>query len=403
MEEKATDSNPIYDCIVIGAGISGISFAHYLHRIGKSVLILEKEDKIGGQIQTYSSDNYWRELGAHTCYNSYTNLLSILDEINGEREIQVLGKYGYKVYTSGKIKGICSPMSFLQLFLNGPKVFFASKENKTVKEYFRPIVGKSNYDKLFSKLFKAVICQNADNYPAELFLKKRKERRKDIPRKFTFKKGLLSFLDLIVEKDQLNIKKSVEVTRADVQDSEIKVETKQGKIYYAKNIALAVEPKSSAKILNNMQESLRDLLNSIPLFHSESINITIKKDKTTIDKVAGIIPQDGQFLSVVSRDLLEHPDLRSFTFHFEKNEMNENQQIDVICSLLGISKDDIIESKKTSHALPSLNTSHLHLDDQIRKKQNSNIYILGNYFYGLSLEDCVNRSIDEFERFKQNN
>ncbi len=39
----------IYDCIIIGAGISGISFAHYLTSIDQNILILEKDGRAGGR------------------------------------------------------------------------------------------------------------------------------------------------------------------------------------------------------------------------------------------------------------------------------------------------------------------------------------------------------------------
>ena len=39
----------IYDWIVIGGGISGISIAEMLVREGKSVLLLEKNDKLASE------------------------------------------------------------------------------------------------------------------------------------------------------------------------------------------------------------------------------------------------------------------------------------------------------------------------------------------------------------------
>ena len=70
------DNQQIYDCIIIGAGISGISFAASLKDKCQNILIVEKENRIGGHIQSYISktdDNFWFELGAHTCYNAYTS------------------------------------------------------------------------------------------------------------------------------------------------------------------------------------------------------------------------------------------------------------------------------------------------------------------------------------------
>ena len=73
-------SQKVYDCIVVGGGISGVTFAHYLKKEGKAVLVLEKNKNTGGQLQTGHlsvQPDFWYELGSHTCYNSYTSLLSL--------------------------------------------------------------------------------------------------------------------------------------------------------------------------------------------------------------------------------------------------------------------------------------------------------------------------------------
>lgn len=52
------------DVIVIGAGMAGASAAHDLHGAGKSVLILEASDRIGGRIWSDRSDDATVDLGA---------------------------------------------------------------------------------------------------------------------------------------------------------------------------------------------------------------------------------------------------------------------------------------------------------------------------------------------------
>ncbi|MGD0283610.1 MAG: FAD/NAD(P)-binding protein, partial [Dissulfurispiraceae bacterium] len=44
---------PTYDVIIIGAGISGLSFAHYCGREGMRTLIIEKDAHIGGTIHSH--------------------------------------------------------------------------------------------------------------------------------------------------------------------------------------------------------------------------------------------------------------------------------------------------------------------------------------------------------------
>ena len=54
-----------YDVIVIGAGISGLLSALALSKEGKSVLILEKEDYIGGVCRSYEINGYRLDTGPH--------------------------------------------------------------------------------------------------------------------------------------------------------------------------------------------------------------------------------------------------------------------------------------------------------------------------------------------------
>lgn len=396
----------IYDCIVVGGGISGISFAYYLTQRGKNVLVLEKESKIGGQAQSPHSvinENYWRELGAHTCYNSYTHLLSIVKNLKLEKHVQELSKGSYLIYADGKIKSAMTQIAYPSLLLNGVKLFFTKRNGKTVKEYFGNIVGIKNYEKLFTHLFCAVLSQNADNYPADIFLKRRGGRYEEFPRKYTFDKGLASFIDLIAEKSNLEIVKNSEVIKFETEEraGKFKITLSSGISYLTSNIAFATDPATTARLLNNTETRLSTLLETVPLSHSQSMNVIIKKEKINVKTVAGIIPVSDEFNSAVSRDLLDDANFRSFTFHFPPNEKNRKEKTETICNVLGINESDILEISECDHVLPSLHMEHLGMTQQVEKvQQHENIYILGNYFYGLSLEDCINRSYDEAMRFK---
>lgn len=47
---KARDDDKVYDAIIVGAGISGLSAADYLIDNGKDILVLEARDRVGGRI-----------------------------------------------------------------------------------------------------------------------------------------------------------------------------------------------------------------------------------------------------------------------------------------------------------------------------------------------------------------
>jgi len=394
----------IYDCIIIGGGISGISYAHYLKSINQNTLILEKSNRAGGQIQSISSKNipgYWRELGSHTCYNSYTHLLSILKESSSEDRIQPLKKSSYVLYDN-KIKSLFAGIFPFSLMWNIPKILFSDKTGQTVRQYFRPLFGKRNYDTLFTNAFRAVICQPADDYPAEMFLKRRKTRFEEFPRKYSMKNGLSSFIKHLITKNALNLITESEVISVKLQEGSYTIETKTGNTYTARNIALAVNPQIVSRLLRNIEPEISDRLATIPSFESDSINVIVQKDKLRIKEVAGIISLSDKFMSAVSRDTIEDENYRSFTFHFQQNMADSVEQKNIICKVLDISPADILEIITVGHELPSPRIQHLHLDKQIENiRQNNSVYILGNYFYGLSLEDCVHRSKDEFERYRK--
>lgn len=67
-----------YDVIVVGAGISGLLSALALSKQGKSVLILEKEDYIGGVCRSYNYQGYIVDTGPHIITRLDSGPLKIL-------------------------------------------------------------------------------------------------------------------------------------------------------------------------------------------------------------------------------------------------------------------------------------------------------------------------------------
>ena len=54
-----------YDVIVVGAGVSGLTTALALSKEGKRVLVLEKENYIGGVCRSYNVEGYTVDTGPH--------------------------------------------------------------------------------------------------------------------------------------------------------------------------------------------------------------------------------------------------------------------------------------------------------------------------------------------------
>ena len=63
----------MYDYLVVGAGLFGAVFAHEAHAKGKSVLVIEQREHVGGNIYTEKCDGIQvHKFGAHIFHTKQT-------------------------------------------------------------------------------------------------------------------------------------------------------------------------------------------------------------------------------------------------------------------------------------------------------------------------------------------
>lgn len=79
-------SEQVADCVILGAGLTGLSAAYHLKQTGKRILLLEKQEKVGGVIQTVKQDGFQMDLGANT--TAITPLIqSLVKDLGLEKEL----------------------------------------------------------------------------------------------------------------------------------------------------------------------------------------------------------------------------------------------------------------------------------------------------------------------------
>ena len=304
-----------YDIIIIGGGISGLSLAHYSARDGLSTLVIEKGKTTGGCFNSRRFDSgFWLELGAHTCYNSYRNFLGIIEDCGILDKLQSREKVPFKLLVEGRIRSFPSELSFLELFLSVPRIFTTKKQGQSVRSYYSRIVGKRNYERVLGPAINAVPSQRADDFPAEMLFKKR-ERRKDVIKKYTLPGGLQTITDAIASEPGIEVRTGAEVRAVGFENNVFSIDTPDGR-FESGALALAAPPSVASDMTKDSFPELSSQLSRIKMVAVESVGVVVKKDATSVEPVAGIIPASDIFYSAVSRDMVRDDNYRGFTFHF---------------------------------------------------------------------------------------
>ncbi len=397
---KETDST--YELVVIGGGISGLGFAHFANKKGIDTLLLEAADRLGGCINSHqfetTDDIFWAEIGAHTCYNSYGNLLRILEDTHQLETLQAKQKLRYKIQTADGLNSIASQLFFFELLGALPRLWVSKKEGCTVRDYYGSIIGKRNFQRMLGPALDAVACQPAGDFPANSLFRK-KSRRKEIMRNYTGPTGLQSFIDGIAAQPDLEIRTGDSVTGITNNERGYRISIGGTDPVHAQHLVFAVAPDIAAQLLQSFLPRLAAPLSEIQMAEIESVAVLLNAESLTLPLLAGIIGRDDDFYSVVSRDLVRNASYRAFTFHFRPGRLDDAARLARICQVLGVEETAILDRTVAVNRLPALRLGHQQLLDEVDQQlAGTSLALTGNWFTGISIEDSLVRTAREFIR-----
>ena len=391
-----------YQLVVIGGGISGLGFAHLARKHAISTLVLEARNKIGGCINSHrfntENGSYWAELGAHTCYNSYGNLLQMLEDTGQLATLQAKEKLSYQIYTGEGLSSIFSQLVKSELIGVLPRLWSSKKAGRSVRDYYGSVIGAKNFSKVLGPALDAVVCQSSGDFPAEsLFIKK--PRRKEVMRSFTGPEGIQSFVDGIADQPGMEIRKDSPVREVERSEDGYVIYPVDGEPLHATSLVVATAPDIAAGLLRHAFPELAEMLAEIKMVDIESESVLFSKNKLKLPPVAGIIGREEAFYSAVSRDLVPDSGYRAFTFHFRPALLGRQEKIDCICKVLGVQETDILGHASMVNRLPALRQGHGQWVERLQQGLSGHdLGLTGNWFSGVSIEDSLVRTADEFQR-----
>ena len=395
-----------HDVLVVGGGISGLTFAAEAARAGRKVLVLEREERAGGCLATRRcASGYWFELGAHTCYNSYVGFTQVLDACGLRDEVQPRAKThlrfldGDRLVPGSNLGVLLRLFSWPEAAVSLPRMIGAKKDGKTVAEFYGRIVGKRNYARVLGPMLSAVPSQSADAFPAGMLFKMRDTRRQEYPRSFTLRGGLQTAAAALAATPGVTVEAGRRATAVSATAGGFAVTTDDGETHEAGFVAVATPPGSAAALLGGVAPDVAAEAAKVGEAIVETLGFAVRSSKVIALPVSMfLVPKGDAFHSIVTRDSVPDADWRAFSFHF-KPGLTAGERLERAARVLGISRADLEEVAEKRTVLPSPVLGHETIVAEIdRLSAGRKLCVLGNWFGGLSIEDCVDRSRREWAR-----
>ena len=425
------------ETLIIGAGISGLSTAHFLSKKTSQFLLLESSSKLGGVIQSKSINDFICENGPNTVLLNNKATIELIKDL-GLWDVLCYPKDESNkkrfVFDDGNLTKI--PNSFLEFLSSGlisvkSKIFLLSeffrgrhKENTTVYNFIKKRFGKEIHDKLFEPFLTGIYAgdtrkmsakhslKNLWNYDQKygsifkaIFSEKLKRSNS-----FNFPNGLRQMIDSLGQSLNKNILKGAEVTKVSKVSGGYEVLVNNSYTVKCKKIVSTVPSYVLKNIIDNkkLKDKLVDVnYNPIDVFHFGFRNENIK------NKIQGfgvLTKKNDQknYLGVLFNS--------SIFSHLSRDDMSlytvlvggERQKS--LCNMEGKKLQEIIlndieelinhegEVVMSNHyrwvyGIPQYNLNQDDLVSSINNymSENEGFYIIGSYFDSLSVSDCIQK------------
>ena len=438
--------------VILGAGISALSFAYYLKKYNPQCdfVILVDEQKSGGLVYSEKFEDAvieWgprgvRPKGRGQLVLELVEDLGLWDELifsNAKAKKRYLWVDGRMQVLPYSLKSLlCSP--FLKLFWKAILRDLRSKKSELkdesiasfVDRHFGEDFRKTFFDSLVSGVWagdvekmslKACfsVLKRAENAKGSVIRGMFSEKKQEVDYKlfdkvvrtnplFSFKGGMQVLIDRLTEDLQGYIQYGESVIRIELSEK-VSIETSKG-VYLASKCVSTLP----AHVMRSLVEGdLSKSLSKIEYVPIALVNLLIPKNAISFDGFGFLIPskEKSPILGMVanSNTFPEHCStdkmlctvmIGGARADLESLKIQDHQKV-ALDALNEIFSTDIqveyIDSKLLERGIPQYHIGHLDLLSAIEEQTPNNMKLLGNYLYGVSLIDIISKSKQEARNF----
>lgn len=432
------------DVAIIGGGISGLSAAYYLQKQAKSFVLLEKNEKVGGALNSERIGAYFLERGANTVAMN-AELQELIEDLQLADALDFPHEHSHKryIYRNNALHGLTQhPLSLFKSNLLSRKgkfrlakePFISSKSSgvESIAEFFTRRIGVEAYEFLVAAGLQGVYAgipeemSMAAVMPALLemeqakgsllkgLIARQKEARKSgAPKRsiFSLKGGMTQLCTAIAAKLGERLRLNSPVLGVTYAEKKYTVETEQGS--YLANQLIYAAPAYAASFLNRMAPGLSQGLLSIPYAPMVLLHLAYNKEEIgqSCEGFGFLIPpkEKKALLGAIWNSALFKGKAKTGDMLFtlfvggaRKPDIHPDQSTEHILQarkefeeIMRISSGpEFEEISFWQHAIPQFGLDHLEILKHIQLEQAKfpGLHLIGNYLQGVSVGDCVKRA-----------
>jgi len=438
--------------IVLGAGISGLTTAYLLHQDGYDVTVLEKNDRVGGSIETVVENGLLFDRGPNSALETTPLIAKLVEELNLTDQFVYANKKGNKRYILRNNQLHALPISPPALIKSG--LFSGKAKLRLMKE---PFIGKSQdgyyqsiaefvtrrlgqefLDYVINPFVAGVYAGNPEDlsiksaFPKLYALeeeygglivgtirsirkrKKRKEKSKQSAKMISFKDGMKVLPKAIANHLGGRVKLNAEVfSIKKTADENYGVTYKEGdqSLTLLTDIVLSTIPAyNAAELLGHFDDRLKKYLNDV--YYPPVLVLYLAYNKNDVgqplDGFGFLVPskEEKSFLGAIWSSVIfpnrADDNIATFTLFVGGSRNpgfiydNEEELIKTVRlefeELMNIKREPLHLAKRFwEKAIPQYTIGYVESENYFDhfEKDNKGIFLSGNYRGGISVGDCI--------------
>ncbi len=428
--------------VVIGGGIAGLSLAYSLIKQGFDVTLIEKENRVGGALNTVLKNNkYIIEYGPNTFLSTSDSIANLISDLNLNNQCVTNDKVSKKryIYKNGKLRLVPkSPSSFISsrlLTTRGkiralcePLIRSKTQDTESLAEFVKRRAGTEILDNLVDPFVSGVYAGD----PYQLEIKSIFPKLVEIEDKYksifkgmkhlaghlknsnlvSFKWGMETLTAAIYDKIKKNIKTNASVESIKSLSNKLwTVNINQYKEVIRGNaLVFATPPNETARLLMPLIPEIFPILVDIPYIHLVVVHTAFRKKDLPIrpDGFGFLVPRNERIRmlgSIWSSTLFTNrsPEDEVLLTNFiggatDPDAINLDDQ-ELISHIkyglektMGITSEPLFWSiRRIGQAIPQYTIGHMSRLNKLEAclEKLPGIFMTGSYFSGISVSDTI--------------